>query len=204
MRPLALAVASKVDASEPLEEARRVRRSLADLRPVWREAGTVMRRSFAENFREGGRPARWRALSPNTVFQKNLVGYEQGFPYATRRGRRTIRRLEQRGRRDLGNILIARGDLRDSWVQKNANHVSRVSHEGFEEGSKHPLAPIHEEGTHPYVIRPRRGTRLRFATMTGVRYARVVNHPGLPARPVGIVQPEDEERILDLMEAHLG
>lgn len=200
---------ARIDPSAVLDELALVRRALLDLRPVWRQAGTIMRRSFAANFREGGRPDKWAPLAPNTVAAKQHFGAALGFPYASAQGIRRVRRLRQISNgiyaRSLSNILIAGGQLRDSYVQKNGDHISRVSHQGFEEGSDHWLAPIHEYGTDPYEIRAKvTGGRLRFMTVQGFRSPRTVHHPGLPARPVGIMQEEDQAAILDLMERHLG
>ena len=187
---------------------------LQDLRPVWRKVANVMRHSFAENFRAGGRPDKWAPLKPGTVFGKSMSALEGKFPYATMRGRRRVRRLAQlRGdkvERSLANILIARGDYRDSWVQKSGDHVERISKEGLEVGSKHWLVDIHENGTGTYAggsaypIRPRRARSLRFFGGGGEPVFRMlVMHPGVPARPVGIIQDEDLEAVANLIEGHL-
>ena len=179
-------------------------RSVKDLRPVFEKGATLMRQSFARNFAQGGRPDAWKPLSPNTVMQKAMAGVQAGFPYATARGRQRIRRLQQNGRRSLTNILIAGGQLRDSYAQKNNQHISRVRLDGFEEGSKHWLAPIHEYGTDPYQIRPKRPNgRLRFFTVGGMVLARGVNHPGLPARPAAIYQDEDVDAIMKMLSEAL-
>lgn len=193
----------------------RLHDALSDLRPVWRRAGTIMRRSFAQNFREGGRPQPWKPLSPNTVFAKTMLGGDLGFAYSTDRGKARIRRLEQRFAsfvrsrtgvysRSMRNILIARGDLRDSYAQKNRNHISRVRKDGFEEGSKHWLANWHEYGTDPYDIRPRTAGVLSFFIVGGRAYATFVRHPGLPARPAGIYQAEDIDQIMSAIGDHLA
>ena len=174
-----------------------------DLRPYYRHAANIIRRSWAENFRRGGRPA-WKPLKPSTVYSKAANGVEQGFPYATMRGRQRVRRLEQAGRRSLANILIARGDLRDSYATKSRHHLERISKAGLVIGSKHPLARFHEYGTNPYTIRPRRAKALRFVGSQGSQVFRgVVRHPGLPARPVTPLQPEDVQELRESLYRYI-
>lgn len=175
----------------------------ADKRPVLEAAGALMRRSFAANFQAGGRPRRWEPLRPNTVASKSALGLSNGYPYATQLGRARIRRLAQyRGgtlTRSLTNILIARGDLRDSAVQLGkAGHIHRIDGTRLEEGTQHYLAEWHQDGTKPYTIRPRRARMLRFVTTHGVVKASVVHHPGLPARPFILMQKEDVDAIASM------
>lgn len=51
-------------------------------------------------------------------------------------------------------------------------------------GTNLQIAPFHHYGTRPYTIRPRAGKMLTFKTPNGRRFAKVVHHPGLPARPL--------------------
>lgn len=192
-------VGIQIDTRSLSADMRRMSHNLSDLRPVFTKGGNLMRKSFADNFAAGGRPDHWVPLTQNTIASKGFNGLQQGSPYVTMRGRKRIGRLAQRGRRSVVNILIANGALRDSYATKNANHVSRVNLEGFEEGSKHFLAPFHEYGTGPYTIYPKRRRKLRFMTVRGFVMAGKVNHPGLPARPVAIYQEDDMDQIIDLL-----
>jgi hypothetical protein len=106
--------------------------------------------------------------------------------------------------RSLANILVYSGRLRDSYVQKNRDHVERISHERLEIGSKHWLAHYHEHGTKPYTIHPRNKRALSFMTATGRVIRGKVNHPGLASRPVALIQQEDEDRFYVLMEEHFN
>ena len=99
----------------------------------------------------------------------------------------------------MTGILIYGGQLRDSYAQKNRDHISRVRKDGFEEGSKHWLAFWHEWGTSPYMIYPRFSRALRFMTARGFAMASKVRHPGLPARPTAIYQDEDIDFIMELL-----
>lgn len=75
--------------------------------------------------------------------------------------------------------------------------------------SEHDVAPYHQFGTRPYIIRPRQpGGLLRFPVagsggQKSFRSAREVRHPGLPARPFIVWQDEDvslvEKTLLDFL-----
>lgn len=201
--PFGARVLIEVDSTEVVDDLRLLGERIQDPRPVYRSAANIMRRSFAENFRSGGRPVGWKPLQPNTIAAKTLDP-RLSITYRSPRARKVIRRLEQNGNRSESNILIARGDLRDSYVQKNANHVERISLNGLEIGSKHPLAAFHEYGTKPYVILPRRARYLAFMTVAGWTFRGKVNHPGLEARPVAVVQEEDADSIKAAFDAHLA
>lgn len=193
---------------------RRMQAALKDFRPAWRKVGNVIRRTIRQNFLVAGRPEHWKPLAPNTLVAKGIIGPQQGWPYATPQGRQRVRRLQQMAggtmQRSVANILIARGDLRDSYAQSGTrNHVQRISKDRIEEGSKHWLAAIHEFGTGEaagkgkYPIRPRRAKSLKFFTTGGVVYRQLVMHPGVPARPAAILQPQDVNEITLIVKEHL-
>ena len=176
-----------------------------DLRPLWTKLANWMRASFARNFWEGGRPDRWAPLKPSTIMAKAM---DEHVTYNNPMARMRIRRLTQltpQGvpARSIHNILIAGGQLRDSAVQKNKDHVELVSKDRLEIGSKHWLSEIHQMGTQPYTIRPKRGRFLRFMGQHGMVVARSVHHPGLPARPFIIAQPEDIDYAADMAQEHI-
>lgn len=68
-------------------------------------------------------------------------------------------------------------------------------------GSNDPKVRWHFYGTDPYIIKPKNKKALKF----GGRYAKKVNHPGLPARPMLPVEPSGElipsaaESLLDIL-----
>jgi len=196
----------QIDASELDATLEAIKKSLADLRPLWRFSANVMRQSFAENFRQGGRP-RWEPLKLDTIAGKARNPFAV---YAFMQGRVRIRRLEQARseggtmRRSLSNILVVSGALRDSAATKSGDHVERVSHDGLTIGSKHWLAAIHQFGTglhgpkgSRYTIRPVRAKSLRWFGPNGPRFASEVQHPGVPARPFIMIQPEDMKEIME-------
>jgi phage virion morphogenesis protein len=58
----------------------------------------------------------------------------------------------------------------------------------------------HQFGTRPYVIKPKSRKKLKFAGSDGKPvFARTVNHPGLPARPMLGVNEDDEAEILEII-----
>lgn len=202
----------RLDTSQVDQVVDALKDSGRDFRPAYREAANIMRKSFAENFRQGGRPDRWEPLKRGTIAAKAM---SRRSVYATAAGRSSIRRLAQvnasgQTSRSVSNILIQSGEYRDSWVQKSAHHFERINHDGFEIGSKHRLAEIHEFGTgvhgpkgEAYAISPIRARALRFSGPAGrTIYAARVMNPGVPARPVGIIQDEDVEVINEVLAEH--
>ena len=176
-----------------------------DLRPAYRKIANWMRKSFARNFYEGGRPDRWKPLSPNTLASKEL---DPNVTYNDPRKRIRVRRLTQLNAlgiptRSFANVLIARGDLRDSAATKNKDHIERVNLQGIEIGSKHWLSEIHQFGTEPYTIHPKKGRFLKFMTSGGMAMAKSVRHPGVPARPFIVAQDEDVENAAEEVLAHV-
>ena len=104
------------------------------------------------------------------------------------------RKMRQRGPTTLG--VVSR-TLSRSLRSTNV----RVSTSGVESsiGTNVKYAGAHEFGTKPFTIRPRTAKVLRFATPRGVVFARMVKHPGLPARrPIG---SGIEERAANYSEA---
>jgi phage gpG-like protein len=74
-------------------------------------------------------------------------------------------------------VLQDTGRLRQSFN-------SRVNGRFVEVGTVDQRAAWHHFGTRPYTITPKTKKFLRFATPGGFRFARIVHHPGLPARPM--------------------
>jgi phage gpG-like protein len=196
--PFGVRLYLRYDAEEAMDVLRDIQTKLKDPRPVFRKTANIMRRSFAANFAEGGRPDPWAPLALSTRYQKRRSPYAT-FRYKPNRAR--FRRLYQQGQpsqRTSRNILILSGRLRDSYVQKNADHVENISKDRLEIGSKHWLAPIHEYGTKPYNIYPKRARFLRIPVPGGFIFRAMVRHPGLAARPVALVQAEDIEAIQEV------
>lgn len=82
-------------------------------------------------------------------------------------------------RKNSSKILQDTGRLRQSF------EILRVTSRQVQIGSRDPRAVWHHEGTKPYVITPKRARLLSFTGPDGNRvFARRVNHPGLPARPL--------------------
>lgn len=51
-------------------------------------------------------------------------------------------------------------------------------------GTNLKIAEYHNFGTGPFQIRPNTGKMLKFRTASGMVFARKVNHPGIPRRPL--------------------
>lgn len=83
----------------------------------------------------------------------------------------------RRAKGTQGKILQVSGDLKRSFTARHRASFVEV-------GSAKKLAVWHHFGTKPYTIRPKKKKRLSFITVDGRVTARVVHHPGLPARPL--------------------
>lgn len=121
--------------------------------------GTQLLRWVNENFKAEGLEKKWAPLSPNTI-----IG----------------RRKEGRG----AKILQDTGGLRKSFIDKVSKQGQWVA-----VGTQDKKAQWHHFGTKPYIIKPRTKKMLRFPVTAvdggkGFAFARQVNHPGLPARPL--------------------
>lgn len=73
--------------------------------------------------------------------------------------------------------LIRSGKLAGSF--KSRVFANRVTI-----GTNDSKAPFHEHGTKAHTIRPRGAKWLRFKTTQGPVFAKSVDHPGNPARPM--------------------
>ena len=76
-----------------------------------------------------------------------------------------------------GRPLIRSGKLAGSF--KSRVYANRVTI-----GTSDSKAPFHQFGTKAHTIRPRSSVWLRFRTTTGPAFAKSVDHPGNPARPM--------------------
>lgn len=81
-------------------------------------------------------------------------------------------------RKGSSKVLQDTGRLRQSFDYQ-------VTGSRLDYGTDSKIAPYHHHGTDPYTIRPKNARFLKFLGDDGsTRFARRVNHPGLPARPL--------------------
>lgn len=112
--------------------------------PLLEQVGGIMRRSFARNFAEGGRPA-WPPLKPRTTGRKEALLRGGRIPRRTPLGkipRRLLQLHKPTGERTFGGftMLIETGRLRDSWCQKGARgNVSEIEGDSLFVGSQYTL-----------------------------------------------------------------
>lgn len=148
-----------------------------NLSPLFKKFAIIMTRSFADNFRQEGRPRKWKALSKNTVAGR---------------------------RKKSSRILQDKGFLRQSALSRSAQgNIRRVTKDSLKMGSNQKTAAWHQRGTKPYVIVPRNKKALSFMTASGRVFAKKVNHPGLVARPFILIQQEDEEAMTKVTLDHM-
>jgi phage gpG-like protein len=148
-----------------------------DLTPLFKKFAILMTRSFADNFRQEGRPKKWKALSKNTVAGR---------------------------RKGSSRILQDTGMLRQSVLARSAaGNIRKFSKDSLKMGSRHKTAAWHQRGTRPYTIVPKNKQALSFMTTSGRVFAKKVNHPGLVARPFIMIQTEDEKAMAELALDHM-
>lgn len=148
-----------------------------NLTPLFKKFAILMTRSFNDNFREEGRPRKWKALSKNTVA----------------------------GRRKKSNrILQDKGFLRQSVLARSGpGNIRKFTKDSLTMGTRNKVAAWHQRGTKPYTIVPRNKKALSFMTASGRVFVAKVNHPGLVARPFILIQREDEDAMVKVTLDHM-
>lgn len=141
-----------------------------DMTGLMKRFSIIMFSSFAKNFKQQGRPTPWKGLAPSTIAAR---------------------------RKGSSRILEDTGRLRMSVMSRTApGNIFRMSKDSLVMGSNLIYAQWQQEGTKPYVIRPKRAKALKIPTANGVIFRAFANHPGLPARPFVMIHMQD----LDSME----
>jgi len=140
-----------------------------NLTPFLKKARVWMTRSIALNFKNEGRPHKWKSLSPNTIAGR-------------RKGSRRI--LQDTGRLRLSSIS-----------QSAEGNITVFRKNSLKMGSRLNIASFHQEGTKPYTIVPKNAKALSFMTTGGRIFTKRVRHPGLTARPFIMIQREDEQAL---------
>lgn len=148
-----------------------------NLTPLFKKFAILMTRSFNDNFRQEGRPTKWKALSKNTVAGR---------------------------RKKSSRILQDKGFLRQSVLAKSGpGNIRKFTRDSLTMGTRNKVAAWHQFGTKPYVIVPRNKKALSFMTASGRVFAKKVNHPGLVARPFIMIQQEDEDAMAKVTLDHM-
>jgi len=141
-----------------------------NLRPLLKRYRVLMTRSFSLNFKNEGRPRKWKSLTPNTVAGR----------------RKKSRRILQ----DTGRLRLS------ATSQSAPDNITQYRADALKMGTRMKIAPYHQYGTKPYTIVPKNRKALSFMTADGRIFTKRVRHPGLPARPFIMIQREDEEAML--------
>jgi phage gpG-like protein len=124
------------------------------------------------NFQQEGIERKWKPLSANTVAQR---------------------------RKGSSKPLQNTGHLRASWTTSAGN--PKVLGDTVSVTSNVKYAPFHEFGTKPYVIKPKTKKMLAFKTAGGMRFAKKVNHPGLPQRKMAPSEVMARKLALEVVNA---
>jgi len=148
---------------------------LSNFTPLLIKYQVLMVRSFSMNFKSQGRPRRWAKLSPTTI--------------ANRR-KRSSRILQNTRQLELSVT-----------TRRAKGNVTRFSPNSLRMGTSLKHAEPLQEGTKPYIIRPKRKKFLSFLAADGQRvFTKEVRHPGLTPRPFVIIQREDVNLMEELAE----
>ena len=143
-----------------------------NLSPFFKKSAIIMTRSFADNFRQEGRPKKWKPLSKNTIAGR---------------------------RKGSSRILQDKGLLRQSVIARSApGNIRKFTKDSLKMGTTQKTAAWHQYGTKPYVIVPKNKKMLSFMSASGRVFTKKVNHPGLASRPFIMIQPEDENAMAKL------
>jgi phage gpG-like protein len=177
-----------------------------DAAPMLDEIAELQRRSYAKTFAEGGRPA-WAPLRPSTIARKTGTGT----PKRTAKGN-VPSRLVQLGNFGAANILIARGVLRDSYVQQGAKgHVEeKTDTEVFVGSQLVEQAPQSTPRLRTLVRKGKLTARAgRAASSGGIVRLAAIHESGnpkgnLPARKVAVVQEEDLKAVQDATSRYIA
>jgi phage virion morphogenesis protein len=94
-------------------------------------------------------------------------------------------------------ILNETGQMRDSLAYEATGTEVII---GFADKK----ARWHQFGTRPYTIAPNNARMLAFMTAGGPAFARQVNHPGIPARPMLGISRANVEEIGNIVGDHIG
>lgn len=148
-----------------------------NLGPLFKKFAIIMTRSFADNFRQEGRPRKWKALAPNTIANR---------------------------RKGSKRILQDKGLLRQSVLAKSGTgNIRKITKDSLTMGTRQKTAAFHQWGTKPYTIVPRSKKVLSFMTTSGRVFVKKVNHPGLVPRPFIVIQIQDEEQMVKTTLDHM-
>jgi phage gpG-like protein len=165
-----------------------------NMRPAYQEIGKLMWASILKNFDVGGRPA-WKPLAIST-----LVGWV-GSPktphrktWFTKKGRITIATARR---------ITSRRPLMDTGALRRSVRASATSNRALLQagGGAVPYAAVHQFGGKPHVIIPNKKKALYWEG--AAHPVKRVNHPGVPARPYMVMQPEDRLAIRGVFKRHL-
>jgi phage gpG-like protein len=176
-----------------------------NLTPAMNATAIIVRQEFAATFAAQGRPDAWAPLSPHTLAAKQGM-----FDEGKIRGRNPkTQQLVRGGGGSLPGILVRTGDLRTSYIRRNAKgNIHNVSADGqrLELGSSLPYAGYHETGHDGgKLIQSRRaGGMLKWQGVGGTHFSRSIIQGALPRRSVTYLSPEAMAKIVLANQAHVA
>lgn len=181
---MVLDVSIKTDDSGVYRLLRQIEKRLGNLKPAMSLIGEIVHGSIQQNFEEGGRPRRWRPLSPVTIAQRRRLGKWPG------------RILVRSG--VAGGLMggISYRPYKDR-VELSANKVYAATHQlGARRGQFGRVAATVRE----HIRRMKDGRTVKVKAHTR---RMLVPWGDIPARPFMAVQTEDWDEIRESMLDYL-
>src|SRR3990167_2350490 len=171
-----MSVGVKLEAERVLSELKALGQGF-DQMPLLGVIGQRLLRWVMQNFRAAGTEKKWVPLSPNTSAGGRAGRIKKSQGAVRFRGRNVVgAAVSLSGAKPLQDT----GRLRQSFVSKVLNMGTPY----VEVGTEMELGAWHHFGVKGRVIVPRNKSRLIFMTAGGVRSAKSINWPGIPARPL--------------------
>jgi len=175
----------------------RLLHSVENFTPALEKAGDVLVGSLQRTFHAGGRPDKWKPLSPATL----VLSEAQAEARIGGEGLKSKPRVRRTGRslplRDTGKLLA-------SMSPGGTGHVHEISPRRLFVGSnlmvgKYNLAEIHHFGAEPRVTRKSRF----YLGARGLWLKKTTDRLKIPARPIFVELDEDRKRITRIFEWYI-
>lgn len=158
------------------EAQRKIRRliNLIDARELLQAIGNRHIRWMDENLKKAGLEKKHQQMADSTI--------------AARPKRSSTFHFSSRYRSRLSQSLV----------------VTLIGTRAVSAGTEDEFAPIHHEGAGPYTIRPVRKKVLKFIGSSGEEiFAKMVSHPGIPARALIPTKQTAERLAIGILDAML-
>ena len=115
----------------------------------------------------------------------------------------TIADKRRRGLDHATEPLYAEGKMKNVYVKSKATQRKQVAIISINKRDREIPSIVHNEGTPPYIIRPKKAKRLSFYTQSGWVSAKKVKHPGQLKREWFGVGKKSERNCSKIARIHI-